>query len=645
MTKARDLSKLLSTANGKIEAGNVDIPPVSFENIVDTGTAGTKVASGTTEQRGSTTGQIRFNTTTGLAEYYTGSEWKYVDTAPTITSVSPSEVDSQAGGNVTIIITGVNFSNTPTVLFLGNAGTNITPSIITRNSSTQITTITPKNSFLNAQEPYSVKVTNITGLSSTLNSQINVDSSPLWTTSSGNIADIGENATGTHATVTATDFDGDTISYSETGGTVLSSNGLTLNSSTGEISGDPTDVANDTTLNFYLRATANTKTSDRLFNIIVRNVFTGGNQSVASIEALAKDMLASANNSSSTGGTLTVNGLSLGSYDWYKTSGATTISSFSSETYFTGTQDTRSSFLIFNGNLTINSGQTFIPSNRKLFTCIYVNGNLTVNGTISMTGRGANHSSGAGNVTKQNIKLIASGTYSGVTDPQIPASGGAGAAGNSAINASRTGNAGTAGTAGGAGGGGSGGTRSNSGNPASTGTGAGGTSFSGGSGSGGSWGVNTATSPNAEEDGGAGGAGGTNEQSSGVFGGAGNPVGSASGTGSGDQSTDSGTGGILVIYCTGTFSGTGAVEARGKQGGWRVGYTTSDGSRGTSGGGGSGGGSINIFYGTDSSSITPSASGGAGGNTTGQCASGTCNGGAGGAGGAGTARKLSITAS
>ena len=41
-------------------------------NIVDSGTEGTRVATGTTAQRGSTTGQIRFNSTTGLAEYYTG---------------------------------------------------------------------------------------------------------------------------------------------------------------------------------------------------------------------------------------------------------------------------------------------------------------------------------------------------------------------------------------------------------------------------------------------------------------------------------------------------------------------------------------------------------------------------------------------
>ena len=51
---------------------------VSFENINDTGNQGTKVSVGTTAQRGSTQGQIRFNSTLGLAEYYTGSIFKTI---------------------------------------------------------------------------------------------------------------------------------------------------------------------------------------------------------------------------------------------------------------------------------------------------------------------------------------------------------------------------------------------------------------------------------------------------------------------------------------------------------------------------------------------------------------------------------------
>ena len=123
MTRARDLSKLLGTAtNGVIPNSNLG---VSFENISDTGTAGTKVASGTTAQRGSTAGQIRFNTTTGLAEYYTGSEFKSIDAAPTVTTISPTNVESATAGNETFTITGSNFQSGAVVKFVGNDATEI----------------------------------------------------------------------------------------------------------------------------------------------------------------------------------------------------------------------------------------------------------------------------------------------------------------------------------------------------------------------------------------------------------------------------------------------------------------------------------------------------------------------------------------
>ena len=97
-----------------------------------------------------------------------------------------------------------------------------------------------------------------------------VDTSPSWNTASGNIGSVEEGASA-NFTVSATDADGDTVSYSETGGTILSSNGLSINSSTGAITGTAPTVSGDTTLSFTLRATANSKNSDRAFSIIVAN--------------------------------------------------------------------------------------------------------------------------------------------------------------------------------------------------------------------------------------------------------------------------------------------------------------------------------------------------------------------------------------
>ena len=261
MTKARDLSKLLSTANGKIAGSNLD---VSFENITDIGDEGTRVAVGTTAQRGSTAGQFRFNTTTNLAEYYTGSAFKTIDSPPTISSINDTEVDSAGGGNQTIVITGSNFSSGAVASFVGSSAS-FNASTTTINSATQITAVAPKSSFLNAQEPYTVKVTANSGLTGTLADAINVDNEPTWSTSTGSLGSKETGDTGNHFTVSATDPDGDTVAYTVHSGSLPT--GTSLNSSTGVISG--TIGGSASTYSFTLRATANTKTADRNFSIII----------------------------------------------------------------------------------------------------------------------------------------------------------------------------------------------------------------------------------------------------------------------------------------------------------------------------------------------------------------------------------------
>ena len=237
-------------------------------NIVDSGTEGTKLATGTTGQRGSTTGQFRFNTTSSLGEYYDGTGFKILDTPPTVTSVDVSEVDSQAGGNQTIVITGSNFASGAVVTFVGSSA-NFNASTTTVNSSSQITAVAPKASFLNAQEPYGIKVLNSSGLSGQKDSVINIDSSPTWTTSAGQIggSSIIEGVSGS-TTVAASDSDGDTIAYSVQSGSLPS--GMSLNTSSGAITGTPSAVSGNTTSSFTLRATANSKTADRAFNIVVQ---------------------------------------------------------------------------------------------------------------------------------------------------------------------------------------------------------------------------------------------------------------------------------------------------------------------------------------------------------------------------------------
>ena len=241
-------------------------------DITDTGTEGTKIAVGSTAQRGSTVGQIRYNSTTGNfeAKNATGITTIYAEPAPA--SINDTEVDSGAGGNQTFVITGENFASGDVASFIATNGTEITASSTTIDSATQITAVIAKSSFVNAQEPYDVRITASNGKYGTLANQIYIDNDPVWQTASGSLGTLDHDATGTHYTLSCTDVDGDAVTYSEVGSN-LTTAGLSI-SSAGLITGDPTDqsgVGASTTYSFTIRATANSKTTDREFSIIVRD--------------------------------------------------------------------------------------------------------------------------------------------------------------------------------------------------------------------------------------------------------------------------------------------------------------------------------------------------------------------------------------
>ena len=283
MTRARDLSKLLGTANnGVIPNSNLG---VSFENISDTGTAGTKVASGTTNQRGSTAGQFRFNSTLGLFEGTDGTEFKLIDVSPTVTAFSANNFESsQLPQNITI--TGTNFSVGVTVHFVDVNGTSIASPTVTRNSSTQLVAQIP-NTILSTNEPFKARVTNLSGLSVTSTLEFNIDASPVITQSSGSLGSINDLASGTHFTLTATDDEGDNITFSEVTNN-LTNAGLTLNSN-GTITGNVTDVNSDTTTSFTARASDGTNTTDRNFSITTtlgRNGVSSARSAIGGAEIL-----------------------------------------------------------------------------------------------------------------------------------------------------------------------------------------------------------------------------------------------------------------------------------------------------------------------------------------------------------------------
>jgi hypothetical protein len=293
-------------------------------------------------------------------------------------------------------------------------------------------------------------------------------------------------------------------------------------------------------------------------------------------------------------------------------------------------------------NLTISNGATLTTSHRCCGLVVVVNGDLTigVGSSLSMTARGASFAPAQNHKIKNDLFPVKDVVYeinipatadeiaaflqaekrryshvdelpaiyrpsiyalapTGVYVPdvlgEVPIVGGAGAAAQTTDGAGNTGAAGTDRKCGGGGSGAASGGRSGGGRD--------GTCYSGGSGGG------AARSSTAQSGFAYGGAGGWASSSvttaNTVGGGAGNPGGSGA-TYPTTSNGQNGTGGLLIVICTGKITNNGAISSVGSRGG----------DASACGGGGSGGGSVNIFYGTLENSGTISATGGAGGSST-----------------------------
>jgi len=243
----------------------------SFANVTAntfTATENLQIPNGNTAQRPNSPayGLMRYNTETGLAEIYTSSGWGvFGSQPPTISTVSPGTFNGEIGTSFTI--NGANFTNDATVKFVDVNNTEYSAAIVTFVNSSQLLATTPQD-FTVAQGPLDVKVVQLSGTVTKLNC-IDTGSSPGWYTPAGQIGGTIYRNGIVSITVVATDPDPSaTITYSVLSGALPS--GLSLDSSTGVISGTAPDIGSDTTYNFTLRATDNAgNTSDRAFSIII----------------------------------------------------------------------------------------------------------------------------------------------------------------------------------------------------------------------------------------------------------------------------------------------------------------------------------------------------------------------------------------
>jgi hypothetical protein len=251
----------------------------STTNTVEiSGNSGLVVPKGNTSQRQAVTGSFRFNTQTGYFEGYNGSSYTVIAPYPLITSISPTTINQASLSTQNVTIVGTSFENGATVAFIGNDATVYSSPTVTFNSSSSLTARI-NSSVTNANEPYVVKVTNPSSLYTESSQTISINASPEFTTPSGSLGTLADNArAGTNITsVVATDPEGQAITYTIYSGTIPS--GITFNSD-GTWGGTAAQVATQTTYNFVVQASDGSNSNTRSFSITVQApvnmVATGG---------------------------------------------------------------------------------------------------------------------------------------------------------------------------------------------------------------------------------------------------------------------------------------------------------------------------------------------------------------------------------
>ena len=213
-------------------------------------------------------GQVFYVTEQDALFYSNGSQWLPISSGgsgnsdmspPVILALDPGQIEPEE--NVTVAVNGQDFADgcelevegvlMETAVFV-NSGQ------ITFETGTELTS-----------GSYNIRVTNPVGLRNTLIDGLVIDSAPVWQTE-GDLGSLVDSRSGDLYTLEATDAEGQDITYSLISGSLPP--GLSLDSGTGVISGDPDDVSEDQIYNFDIRATDTAptpNTTDRTFTLTI----------------------------------------------------------------------------------------------------------------------------------------------------------------------------------------------------------------------------------------------------------------------------------------------------------------------------------------------------------------------------------------
>lgn len=275
MSKARDLAGIfnLNPTSGTTaqrpataDVGEIYYNGTTGKTQIYTPTGWQDMASGipygnTAGRPAAVTGQPYFNGETARLEMYTATGWQnIVQEVPGVASITGTY--SEATNSGTITIAGTNFVSGAIASAIGTNGVEVLASSTTYNSLVQITAAF--TGLSNANEPYDIKVTNPSNLFGLIPDALYVNASPVWQTTSGSLGTFNEQVS-VSLSATATDSDS-TISYALASGSTLPS-GVSLNSSTGAITGTLPDISTDTTYSFIVNASDGLNIIPRTFSI------------------------------------------------------------------------------------------------------------------------------------------------------------------------------------------------------------------------------------------------------------------------------------------------------------------------------------------------------------------------------------------
>ena len=223
------------------------------------------------------TGQPYFNGEEKRLELYTSAGWQnIVSETPGVVSISGNYLESNATN--TINITGTNFTTGAIASVIGTNGVEVNANSTTVNSIVSIDAVF--SGLSNANEPYDVKVTNTSNLFGLLPDALYFNASPVWQTASGSLGTFNEQVSITLSALSATDSDS-TVTYALASGSSLPS-GVTLNSTTGVISGTLPNIATNTTYSFTINASDGLNVIPRTFSITSQALSTLSGGSSAS---------------------------------------------------------------------------------------------------------------------------------------------------------------------------------------------------------------------------------------------------------------------------------------------------------------------------------------------------------------------------